>query len=81
MVVYVDMDSPDSIGPILVHYEDSAERLRSRLRAKQQGELCGRAGEQTLFTSRCHESKGMGWVDGIFVMVVVTGMVDKWHMC
>jgi hypothetical protein len=71
------MDLPGLIGPILVHHEDIAERLRSGLRAKQQGELCRRAGEQTLFTSGCHESKGMGGVGGIFVMVVVTGMVDR----
>ena len=71
MVVYVDMYSPDSLGPNPVHHEDIAERLRSGLRATQQGELCRKAGEQTLFTSGCHESKGMGWGDEIFVMVVV----------
>ncbi len=34
MVVYVDMDSTDSIGPILLHHKDLAERLRCDLRAK-----------------------------------------------
>ena len=51
MVVYVDMGSPDSIGPILVHHKDLAERLRCDLRAKQQGELFERVGEQNLFTT------------------------------
>ena len=50
VVVYVDIDSPDSIGPILAHHEDITKHPRSE---KQQGELCRRAGEQTMFTSKC----------------------------
>jgi hypothetical protein len=51
VVVYWDLGSPDSIGPILFHHKDLAERLRYDLRAKQQGELCERVGEQNLFTT------------------------------
>ena len=51
VVVYWDLGSPDSIGPIVVHHKDLAERLRCDLRAKQQGELCERVGEQNLFTT------------------------------
>ena len=51
MVVYWNLGSPDSIGPILLHHKDLAERLRCDLRAKQQGELCERVGEQNLFTT------------------------------
>ena len=40
------LDRP--FGLILVHHKDLAERLRSGLREKQQGELSRRAGEQTL---------------------------------
>ena len=29
MVVCVDLDSPDSVGPILFHHKDLAERLRT----------------------------------------------------
>jgi hypothetical protein len=49
--VCVDLDSPDSIGPILFHHKDLAEHLRSDLHAKQHGELCERVGEQNLFTT------------------------------
>ena len=51
MVVYMDLDSPESIDPILFHHKDLAERLRSDLGAKQHGELCERVGEQNLFTT------------------------------
>ena len=81
MVVYVDLDSPDSIGLVLVHHKDLAERLRSGLRAKQQGELCRRAGEQTLLTSGCHATTEKEEGGGIFVMMDATRMVDNYHMC
>ena len=51
MVVYVSLDLPDSIGPILFHHKELAEHLRSDLHAKQHGELCERVGEQNLFTT------------------------------
>ena len=81
MGVYVGLDSPDSIGLILVHHKDLAERLRSGLRAKQQGEFCRRAGEKTLLTSGCHETTGKEVGGGIFVMMDATRMVDNYHMC
>ena len=51
MDVCVDLDSPDSIGPILFHHKDLAEQLRRDLHAKPHGELCERVGEQNLFTT------------------------------
>ena len=45
MVVYVDLDSPDSIGLKSVSTnKDHAERLRSDPGAKQHSELCEGAG-------------------------------------
>ena len=63
-----------------VHHEDITERLRSGLRAKKQGEFSQSAEE--LVNKRCSPvdaMKAREWVWGreIFVMVVVTGMVDK----
>ena len=81
MVVDVDLDSPDSVGLILVHPKNLAERLRSGLLAKKQGELCRRAGEQTLLTSGCHETTDKEKGGGIFVMMDATRMVDNYHMC
>jgi hypothetical protein len=71
----------EALGFILVHHKDLAERLRSGLRAKQQGELCRRAGEQTLLTSGCHATTGKEEGGGIFVMMDATRMVDNYHMC
>jgi hypothetical protein len=51
IVVYVSVDSPDSIGPILFHHKELAEHLRSDLHTKQHGKPSRRAGEQTLFTN------------------------------
>ena len=81
MVVYVNLDLPDSISHILVHHKDLAERLRSGLRAKQQCELCRRAGEKTLLTSGCHKTTGNKVGGGIFVMMDATRMADNYHMC
>ena len=64
----------EALGFILVHHKDLAERLRSGLRAKQQSELCRRAGEQTLLTSGCHATTGKEEGGGIFVMMDAT----KW---
>ena len=71
----------EALGFILVHHKDLAERLRSGLRAKQQGGLCRRAGEQTLLTSGCHATTGKEEGVGIFVMMDATRMVNNYHMC
>ena len=77
MVVYWDLGSPDSIGPILLHHKDLAERLRCDLRAKQQGELCERVGEQNLLTNLCQESTGKGVGRGMCAMLDATGVVER----
>ena len=80
MAVYEDSDSRDSIGSIPFHHKELAEHLRSDLHAKQHGEPCRRAGEQTLFTNRCHETMGKEAWGGLLVMMVATRVVDNYHM-
>ena len=76
MAVYVDLDSPDSIGLIRVHHKDLAERLRSGLRAKQYGELCDGAGASSRGTMDSHARVGKEAVDGTCEIVNATGVVD-----
>ena len=80
MVVCVDLDSPDSVGPILFHHKELAEHLRSDLHAKQHGKPCRRAGEQTLFTNRCHTTMGKEVGGGLFVMMDATRTVEYYRM-
>jgi hypothetical protein len=52
VVVYVNLDSPDSIGPILFHHKELAEHLAEvACTQKNMVELCERVGEQNLFTT------------------------------
>ena len=72
MVVYWDLGSPDSIGPILVHHKDLAERLRCDLRAKQQGNSA-----KELVNRICQESTGKGVGRGMCAMLDATGVVER----
>ena len=76
MAVYVDLDSPGSIGLIRVHHKDFAERLRRGLRAKQYGELCEGAGASSRGTMDSHARVVEEAVDGKFEIVNATGVVD-----